>query len=150
MKRSTPSDSGKGTSDRGEQSKAKRLGAALRTLREERGISAASLAKQAGLSRSYLNYLEAGKFAEVGLDKFSRVVAALDLSADRVLRDAGYLPHGPEGLPDARSFLATHYGLSATGIEQALAFLEFLATREQTVAPRAKRAQTRAKKGTKQ
>lgn len=130
--------------------KAKRLGAVLRTLREERGISAASLAKQAGLSRSYLNYLEAGKFAEVGLDKFSRMVAALDLSADRVLRDAGYLPQGPEGLPDARSFLATHYGLSTTGIEQALAFLEFLVSREQTVTPKAKRAQSRAKKGTKQ
>ena len=108
-------------------------------------MSAATLAKQAGLSRSYLNYLETGKFAEVGLDKFSRIVAALDLSADRVLRDAGYLAQGPEGLPEARSYLGTHYGLSPTSIEQALAFLEFLASREQTVTPKAKRA-TKGKK----
>ena len=48
-----------------EPTKAARLGAAIRALREQRGISAGSLAKQAGLSRSYLNYLETGKFAEV-------------------------------------------------------------------------------------
>jgi len=151
MKRSTTSNPSprKGT-EASEQSKAQRLGAVLRTVRETRGMSAASLAKQAGLSRSYLNYLETGKFAEVGLDKFTRVIAALDLSADRVLRDAGYLPQGPEGLPDARSYLATHYNFSPTRIEQALAFLEFLASREQSVAPKAKRAQTRAAKGTKQ
>jgi len=150
MKRFTPPKAPEGTSARSKESKAKRLGAALRAVREERSLSAASVAKQAGLSRSYLNYLEAGKFAEVGLDKFSRIVAALDLSADRVLRDAGYMPHGPEGLPDPRSYLATQYSLSPTSIEQALVFLEFLASREQMVTPKARRAQTRAKKGTKQ
>ena len=151
MKRSTSSKVSR-RNQSSELGKAHHLGASLRTLREERGISAASLAKQAGLSRSYLNYLETGKFTEVGLDKFTRVIAALDLSADRVLRDAGYLPHGPEGLPDPRSYLATQYSLSPTSIEQALAFLEFLGSREQQqkVAPKTKRAQTRAKKGTKQ
>lgn len=131
MKRYSPSEARKGTTSRSEQSKAKRLGATIRTLREERGMSAANLAKQAGLSRSYLNYLETGKFTEVGLDKFTRVVAVLNLSADRVLRDAGYLPQGPEGLPDPGSYLATQYDLQPEGVAQALAFLEFLASREQ-------------------
>lgn len=128
----SPSHQGEAAPSTGEvESKTKRLGIVLRKLREERGMSAAGLAKQTGLSRSYLNYLETGKFAEVGLDKFSRVVSALGLSADRVLREAGYLPVGAEGLPEARTYLATQYGLSLSNLEHALAFLEFLASRDQ-------------------
>lgn len=117
----------------------------IRSLREERGISAPSLAKQAGLSRAYLNYLETGKFSEVGLDKFSRIVAALDLSADQVLREAGFLPTGAEGLPVPHTYLATQYGLSPTSAEHAVAYLEFLASREQETAtkPKAPRRTTK-------
>ncbi len=128
--------------------KTQRLGLVLRRLREEQGVSAAGLAKQTGLSRSYVTYLESGKFAEVGLDKFSRIVQVLGLSADRVLREAGYLPATKEGLPDPRSYLRAAFGLSPKGGEQALAFLEFLASRERAAAraPRSPRTTAKGKK----
>ncbi len=128
--------------------KSRRLGAVLRRLREEQGVSAAGLAKQTGLSRSYVTYLESGKFAEVGLDKFSRIVRALGLSADRVLRDAGYLPATSEGLPEPSSYLKATFGLSPKGGEQALAFIEFLASRERA-ATRAQRPPRKTAKGKK-
>ncbi len=109
-----------------------RLGAVLRRHREERDISGARLAKETGLSRAYLSYLETGKFGDVGLDKFSRVVSVLDLSADQVLREAGYLPGGAGELLEPRAYLATRFDLSPANLDIALAFLEFLADRETT------------------
>jgi len=125
--------------------KSQRLGAVLRKLREEQGVSAAGLAKQTGLSRSYVTYLESGKFAEVGLDKFSRIVRALGLSADRVLRDAGYLPATTEGLPDPTSYLKATFGLSPPGVDQALAFLQFLAARDRASTKERRPRRTAAK-----
>lgn len=132
--------------DRVEQTKIQRLGAVVRALREERGMSAPRLAKESGLSRAYLNYLETGKFSEVGLDKFSRVIAALGLSADQVLREAGFLPAGAEGFPVPHTYLATQYNLSPVSVDHAVAFLEFLASREQETAAKAKPARKTTKR----
>lgn len=109
-----------------------RLGPILKRSRIEQGIPAAQLARDTGLSRSYLSYLETGRFAEVGLDKLVRLLLALDLSADRVLQEAGYLPQTPQDLPEPKIYLRTQYQLSPAALEQAQAFLEFLQQRERT------------------
>lgn len=109
--------------------RARRLGVVLRKLREEQGITAARLANASGLSRSYLTYLESGKFAEVGLDKFSRLIDALGLGADEVLQKAGYLPLTHQSLPEPRAYLGRRYKLSGKALDHALAFLDFLQTR---------------------
>ena len=112
-----------------ELEKAKKLGAILRHRREEAGIGPVELTKRSGVSRSYLAYLEQGKFAEVGLDKFSRIIKALGLSADQVLQDAGYLPKTDRTLPEPNTYLRERYGLPPKAQEQAVAFLDFLTSR---------------------
>lgn len=106
--------------------KAKRLGAILRRKREEAGIGPVALVKISGVSRSYLAYLEQGKFAEVGLDKFSRIVKALGLSTDEVLAEAGYLPKTDRTLPEPTDYLRQRFGLTSQATEQAISFLEYL------------------------
>jgi len=115
------------------KARAERLGALLRSKREEAGVGPVELTKRSGVNRSYLAYLEQGRFSEVGLDKFSRIVTALGLSADQVLQEAGYLPRADWTLPDAKTYLRERYGLPQKAQEQAMAFLEFLASREQLV-----------------
>lgn len=109
---------------------AKRLGEVLASHRKELGLSASSVARDAGLSRSYLSYVENGKFGEIGIDKLSRVLSVLGTSADAVLEEAGYLPAGRDGLPEPKAYLAKVYGLSAGQLDQATAFLDFLAEGE--------------------
>lgn len=123
---------GKATTD---AERAKRLGVILRRKREAAGIGPVQLVKESGVNRSYLAYLEQGKFAEVGLDKFSRIVSALGLSAEQVLQEAGYLPPTDWTLPEPKTYLIERYGLPPAAQEQALAFLDFLAARHRSQAP---------------
>lgn len=109
---------------------AKRLGEVLARLRKEQSLSAAAVARDAGLSRSYLSYVENGKFGEIGIDKLTRLISVLGVSADAVLQEAGYLQSQPQGFPDPKAYLSTVYGLSPSEIEHATAFLDFLAERE--------------------
>jgi len=107
----------------------KRLGALLRRKREEAGMGPVELARKSKVSRSYLNYLEQGRFAEVGLDKFSRIIQALGLSADQVLQEAGYLPLSDWTMPEPRIYLRERLGLPRQAQDQAIAYLEFLGDR---------------------
>lgn len=108
----------------------KQLGATLRKLRMERGIPATDLVKETGLSRSYLAYLESGRFTEVGLEKFTRLLQAMDLSADEVLGQAGYLTTPRRKAADVEETLRSRYKLSPAKLQQALDFLDFLSHRE--------------------
>jgi transcriptional regulator with XRE-family HTH domain len=66
-----------------------RLGTALRKLRFERGWTQAELATRAGVSRSLISTLEAGRLATVGLRKLRRVSQALDAHLAIYLRWRG-------------------------------------------------------------
>ena len=68
------------------------LGLMLSQMREQRQMSLRDLAQQTGLTSSYLSQLERGRFQDIGIEKFARIVAALNLSADAVLRASGHLP----------------------------------------------------------
>ena len=111
---------------------AERLGVVLQRIRKEQGRSASAVAREAGMSRSYLSYVENGHFAEIGIDKLTRLISVLGLSADSVLQEAGYLPSQSQGFPEPKVYLATVYDLSPIEIEHATAFLDFLAEREQS------------------
>jgi XRE family transcriptional regulator of biofilm formation len=109
-----------------DKNNAKRLGKVIRRIRIEQGISATTLAEKTGLSRSYLSYLEAGRFAEVGLDKFARVAKVLGVSPDDMMREAGYLPRTEEIKVDPIRLLREGLGLTLPQAETAAAFVEFL------------------------
>lgn len=106
--------------------KAKRLGVALKRLRVEREIPATRLAEMTGLSRSYLSYLENGRFAEIGLDKFTRITEAVQASPEALLREAGYLPKEQVEKIDPNLLLQGAFDLTPTEAQSAAAFIAFL------------------------
>jgi len=90
-------------------------------------MPASQLSEETGLTRSYLNYLERGKFKEIGIEKFARLVRVLAVSADEVLAEMGLLPAGPAAEQvDSKAFLRARYKLSPADLQSALDFLEFL------------------------
>lgn len=119
--------------------KMKRLGTILRRLRQERGLSTYQLAEVTGLHRSRITYLESGVPSEIGLEKFARLVAALGVSSEQVLREAGFLPAKSTDLAARKAVLAEHFALSPRDVEEALNFLEFLSAHAQrTKTPRSR------------
>lgn len=113
------------------------LGTAVKRLRTELGITGSELANRAGLSRSYISYLESGRFNDVGLDKFARIAIALEVSADQLLSVAGYLPSERETL-DIRVTLRRQLGLSGGALDQAMDFLGFLTDKKKQMTARAR------------
>lgn len=116
-----------------------RLGPVLHRLRTERSIPASRLSKETGLSPSYLNYLERGRFGDVGIEKFARLVRAMQLSADQVLAEAGYLPRQTQKLPDLPTYLRSRYKLSPADLDLAIKFLEFLANKPRRRHPKSEK-----------
>lgn len=90
-------------------------------------MATSQLSKETGLDPSYLAHLERGRFKDIGIEKFARLVHALSISADQVLTQMGLLPSGPavESL-DPKAFLRSQYKLSPADLQSALDFLEFL------------------------
>lgn len=115
------------------------LGPVLHRLRLERSIPASELSKKTGLSRSYISYLEGGRFRDVGIEKFVRILLAFKVSADQVLAEAGYLPPASATRkPDPTEVLRAHYKLSPANLAMATDFLEFLARKQRRGAKAAK------------
>jgi transcriptional regulator with XRE-family HTH domain len=69
------------------QSARRRIGATIRAARLERGHTQASLAKRAGIDRSYLGAIERGEF-NFTLDTLVRIARALDLTAAALMKRA--------------------------------------------------------------
>jgi transcriptional regulator with XRE-family HTH domain len=63
-------------------------GAAMRSLRRERGITQEAFAARAGLDRSYYGAIERGEF-NVTLDTLVKIAAGLGLRVSTLLRRAG-------------------------------------------------------------
>jgi transcriptional regulator with XRE-family HTH domain len=103
-----------------------RLGEVVNKARLELGISQPELARRTHLSTSYISYLESGKFEEIGISKLAAIVDALELSADRLLTDAGYLDRKSPTPPRANRFLATEFGLDQHHVKSAMDYLNFL------------------------
>lgn len=122
-----------------------RLGPVLHRLRTERSISASELSEETGLSRSYLSYLERGRFADVGIEKFARLIQAMQVSADKVLAEAGYIPQVKSNLPDPKTYLVNQYKLSGPSLQMAMKFLDVLARAEKRH-PQAEREQALRKR----
>ena len=103
-----------------------RLGEVVKKGRQEFDLSQPGLAKKTGLSRSYISYLESGKYEEIGIAKFALIADALEMSADQVLADAGYIKRPKPTLPGATRYLATKFGLDQSQVTSALQYLAFL------------------------
>ena len=103
-----------------------RLGEVIRKARQDLGISQPELARQTGLSKSYLSYLESGKYEEIGIAKLALIAEALEMSADRLLTDSGYLNRPKPAQPKANRFLMTEFGLDQHQVRSVMDYLNFL------------------------
>jgi XRE family transcriptional regulator, regulator of sulfur utilization len=64
------------------------FGAAIRSMRTERGLPQEAFAGRAGIDRSYYGAIERGEF-NVSLDTMVKIAAALGVSAAALLKRAG-------------------------------------------------------------
>jgi transcriptional regulator with XRE-family HTH domain len=64
------------------------LGAAIRSMRAERGLPQEAFAARAELDRSYYGAIERGEF-NISLDTIVKIARALDVTAAALLRHAG-------------------------------------------------------------
>jgi transcriptional regulator with XRE-family HTH domain len=60
------------------------MGKTVRQLRQAKGLSQAELAKRAGLSREYVNKIEAGKY-DPPLSTINAIAEALGVTARRLM-----------------------------------------------------------------
>jgi transcriptional regulator with XRE-family HTH domain len=97
-------------------------------------MPASKVAQAAGLSHSYLSHLESGKYGDIGLEKFLRLIKAMHVSLDEVLQEAGLLNRRALNLPDPETYLTSQYKLSPESLTMAVEFLNYLASRDKKAA----------------
>jgi transcriptional regulator with XRE-family HTH domain len=68
------------------------LGQAIRTIRQEAGLSQKELAEAAGIDQSYLSMIESDQRRNPGTRIMARLAQALRVSMDELAARAGYLP----------------------------------------------------------
>jgi XRE family transcriptional regulator, master regulator for biofilm formation len=77
-----------------------RLGEAIQRRRKAIGLSARHLGQRAGISGSYVGFIEAGRNQRPSVQVIAQLAAALDVSVDDLLREIG--------LPSARKLEPTN------------------------------------------
>jgi len=75
------------------------LGQAIRSIRQQVGLSQKELADAAGIDQSYMSMIESGQRSNPGTRIIARLAQALGVSIDDLAADAGYLPARDEPDP---------------------------------------------------
>jgi transcriptional regulator with XRE-family HTH domain len=75
------------------------LGQAIRTVRQQAGLSQKELAGAAGIDQSYLSMIESDQRRNPGTRIMARLAQALQVSIDDLAARAGYLPPRDEADP---------------------------------------------------
>lgn len=85
------------------------FGAVLKHYRTERKLSLRALAKETGISASYINFLENGDYDNPSIDVVKKLAVALEVNPDLFLTSAGLvdpevneaMKRNPEGISEA-------------------------------------------------
>lgn len=104
------------------------LGAHLKNLRRERGLTLTEVAEKLAFSPSYLHHLEAGNRTKPHPDYLHRLAGFYDVLVEDLYALAGYTPAGE--LPDLPAYLRSKYGLSDEVIREIENYTEFLTERD--------------------
>jgi transcriptional regulator with XRE-family HTH domain len=90
------------------RSRAQRLGETVRDARLAKGLSIRRLAREGGVTHSFVAKLEAGRFNSVSADNLAALAKPLDLPATDLFALSGYKV--PEELPTFGPYLRVRYG----------------------------------------
>ena len=106
------------------QQQAKQLGALIAKARAGRGLSLRDLAAELDLHRSWLGYLEQGKFLDPAPDRLARVADALGIEPARIDR----LTHGAvaQSLPGIGTYFRAKYDLTPEEVAKIEAYVKRL------------------------
>ena len=75
------------------------LGQAIRSVRQQAGMSQKELAEAVGIDQSYMSMIESGQRSNPGTRIIARLAQALQVSIDDLAARAGYLPQREEPDP---------------------------------------------------
>ena len=95
---------------------AKQLGAVIAKARAKNGWSIFELASRIGAPKSWVGFLEQGRFVDPAPERLAQIAELLDIKASRMDR----LTRGAvsEGLPELRTYFRAKYDLSPEQIKQ--------------------------------
>ncbi len=85
-----------------------RMGARLRALREERGLTQQVAARAAGITTDMISRLENGRYKSPGLRTLLRIANGLGVSLSSVMPDRARTNYGPENALKARLMSTAH------------------------------------------
>jgi transcriptional regulator with XRE-family HTH domain len=105
-----------------------KLGAHLKALREERGLTLAQVGERVDLAPSYLFYLENGRRRKPHPDYLHRLARFYGVLVEDLFALAGYTP--AEELPELAAYLRSKYDLSTDVIREIENYTNFLAERD--------------------
>ena len=103
----------------------KRLGAYLKSLRPGNKPTLGEIARKTGLDESFHRRLEAGGYKTVSIDTLKQVASGYGMPFETLLLEAGYVEGETPPLPELRTYLRTHVGLSEEGVKEVESFIEF-------------------------
>jgi transcriptional regulator with XRE-family HTH domain len=95
---------------------AKQLGAVIAKARAKKGWSIFQLASRIGAPKSWVGFLEQGRYVDPAPERLARIAELLDIEAGRMDR----LTQGAvsEGLPELGTYFRAKYDLTPEQIEQ--------------------------------
>jgi transcriptional regulator with XRE-family HTH domain len=95
---------------------AKQLGTVIAKARSKKGWSMLQLASRIGAPKSWVGFLEQGRFVDPAPDRLARIAELLDIKASRMDR----LTQGAvsAGLPGLRTYFRAKYDLSPEQVKQ--------------------------------
>lgn len=99
------------------------LGACIRTVREQSGISQAQLAVSIGVDPSYVARIESGQRAKPAADVLQRIADALGIDSGDLLAFLGVT----QNLPEPQVYLQRKYGLDTKDAETIARLIEDVA-----------------------
>jgi transcriptional regulator with XRE-family HTH domain len=104
------------------------LGAWLKRVRGEQGMSQRGLADQAGISRSYLCDIERGRGAQPSIETLDKLAAALGHSRNELMRAGGLIEggSGDRQSEEERRLLAVLRDLDGPGKALVMRFTRFV------------------------
>ena len=109
------------------------IGATVRYVRAERGLSQKELADKAGVTQATISRLESGRIKELKSDTLRLLADTLNVTSDHLMKSMAEVDNSEDILKfdhNARFLVQGYKDLSAEGRDQLMRFVRFLVNDE--------------------